>query len=88
MSLSIGQVGFGAAVWAGLLLAFIGHPEAPALSVAPAPVAAASPNAPRTFVLKSVSVELPVSDRRVPRRRRMPTRSTPTAWPVIPPAWC
>ena len=76
MSLSIAHVGFGAAVWAGLLLAFIGHPEPPESSIArslaagaaraPAGAAAASaalaPNAPRTFVLKSVSVELPVSE--------------------------
>jgi hypothetical protein len=72
MGLSLAHVGFGAAVWAGLLLAFIGHPEPPALPIAapstagsPAGAAAAaaalSPNAPRTFVLKSVSVELPTS---------------------------
>ena len=72
MGLSIAQVGFGAAVWAGLLLAFIGHPEPPASPIAaaltagsPAGAAAAStalsPNAPRTFRLTSVSVELPTS---------------------------
>jgi hypothetical protein len=56
MKLSIAHVGFGDAVWAGLLLAFIGHPEPTASPVAPASTAA-----PRTFVLKSVSVELPTS---------------------------
>jgi hypothetical protein len=74
MGLSLAHVGFGAAVWAGLLLAFIGHPEPPASSIAPslagaarAPAGAAaasaalSPNAPRTFRLTSVSVELPTS---------------------------
>lgn len=59
MKLSVMHVGFGGAVLAGLILAFIGHPEptAPVATSAPA-----SPNAPRTFVLKSVSVELPASD--------------------------
>ena len=60
MKLSVMHVGFGGAVLAGLILAFIGHPEPPApVAVA---ASAASPNAPRTFVLKSVSVELPSSD--------------------------
>src|SRR6266702_423161 len=58
MKLSVMHVGFGGAVLAGLLLAFIGHPEPTALSAA----APASPNTPRTFTLKSVSVELPTSD--------------------------
>jgi hypothetical protein len=73
MSLSLAHVGFGAAVWAGLLLAIIGHPELPASSIAtpstigaPAGAAAASaalsPNAPRTFRMTSVSAELPVSE--------------------------
>ena len=54
------QVGFGAAVLAGLVLAIIGHPEP---QIAPASsTAAASPNTPQKFVLKSVSVELPTSD--------------------------
>ena len=68
MKLSIAHVGFGGAGWAGLLLAFIGHPEPTASPVAPAPAgaasalaSAASTAAPRTFVLKSVSVELPTS---------------------------
>ena len=59
MKLSVMHVGFGGAVLAGLILAFIGHPEPTATVAASAP---ASPNAPRTFVLKSVSVELPTSD--------------------------
>jgi hypothetical protein len=56
------QVGFGAAVLAGVVLAIIGHPGPKDL---PAPAAASAPpstNAPQTFVLKSVSVELPTSD--------------------------
>jgi hypothetical protein len=56
MKLSVMHVGFGGAVLAGLILAFIGHPE-PTAPAVPAP-----PNAPKTFVLKSVSVELPTSD--------------------------
>jgi hypothetical protein len=63
MKLSVMHVGFGGAVLAGLILAFIGHPEpttSPAAASASAP--AASPNAPQTFVLKSVSVELPTSN--------------------------
>src|SRR5258708_29435884 len=59
MKLSVMHVGFGGAVLAGLILAFIGHP-APMASVAAS--TPASPNAPQTFVLKSVSVELPTSD--------------------------
>lgn len=59
MKLSVMHVGFGGAVLAGLILAFIGHPEpAPPVSAS----APASANAPRTFALKSVSVELPTSD--------------------------
>ena len=56
------QVGFGAAVLAGVVLAIIGHPGPKDL---PPPAAASAPpstNAPQTFVLKSVSVELPTSD--------------------------
>jgi hypothetical protein len=56
------QVGFGAAVLAGVVLAIIGHPgpkDLPPTASASAPV---STNAPQTFVLKSVSVELPTSD--------------------------
>ena len=59
MKLNIGHVGFATAILAGLVLAFIGHPEPTTPLTASAP---ASPNAPRTFVLKSVSVELPASD--------------------------
>jgi hypothetical protein len=62
MSLSAAPVGFGAALLAGLVLAIIGHPEPPG---APIVVPAAAPvptGAPRTFVLKSVSVDLPSSN--------------------------
>ena len=66
MRISVMQVGFGAAVLAGLVLAFIGHPEPTSLPTStptsPAAAASASPNAPQTFVLKSVSVELPTSE--------------------------
>ncbi len=64
MQLSVMHVGFGGAVLAGLILAFIGHPQPtglPAVAVSTS-APAASPNAPRTFVLKSVSVDLPTSD--------------------------
>ena len=56
------QVGFGAAVLAGVVLAIIGHPAPKDL---PPPAAASAPpstDLPQTFVLKSVSVELPTSD--------------------------
>ena len=56
------QVGFGAAILAGVVLAIIGHPgpkDLPPTASASAPL---STNAPQTFVLKSVSVELPTSD--------------------------
>ena len=56
------QVGFGAAILAGVVLAIIGHPGPKDL---PLPASASTPattNAPQTFVLKSVSVELPTSD--------------------------
>lgn len=59
MKLSVMHVGFGGAVLAGLILAFIGHP-APVAPIVAASSSAASPNAPRTFMLKSVSVELPI----------------------------
>ncbi len=63
MQLSVMHVGFGGAVLAGLILAFIGHPGTTSLPVATSPSAPApSPNAPQTFVMKSVSVELPTSD--------------------------
>lgn len=61
MTLNATQVGFGAAVLAGLILAIIGHPG----PQAPMPVVASGPataSAPQTFALKSVSVELPTSD--------------------------
>jgi hypothetical protein len=53
------QVGFGAAILAGVVLAIIGHPGPQDL---PTPVTTASPSKPQGFVLKSVSVELPTSD--------------------------
>ena len=49
------QVGFGAAVLAGVVLAIVGHPG-------PKEGLPAAASAPPTFVLKSVSVELPSSD--------------------------
>jgi hypothetical protein len=51
------QVGFGAAVLAGVVLAIIGHPGPKDL---PPPAPASAPGS--TFVLKSVSVDLPTSD--------------------------
>jgi cytochrome c5 len=56
------QVGFGAAILAGVVLAIIGHPGPKDLPPPAAASAPASTNAPQTFVLKSVSVELPTSD--------------------------
>lgn len=64
-TISIGAVGFGTAVLAGLILALIGHP-APNLPVPPASVtsqSAAAAASQARFTLKSVSVELPTSDR-------------------------
>jgi hypothetical protein len=58
MTINAAQVGFGAAILAGVVLAIIGHPGPKDL---PLP-ASASTNAPQTFALKSVSVELPTSD--------------------------
>lgn len=68
MAINATQVGFGAAVLAGLILAFIGHPQPDIAPPAQGPVAAAnvSPDAPKAFVLKSVSVDLPASDRAFP----------------------
>lgn len=54
------QVGFGAAILAGVVLAIIGHPGPKDLPPPPSAVSAAS--APAPLVLKSVSVELPTSD--------------------------
>jgi cytochrome c5 len=60
MNLPFTAVGIGAALVAGLVLAIIGHPEQAEIVVpASAPV---STSAPQTFVLKSVSVELPTSE--------------------------
>lgn len=62
MTINGTQVGFGTAILAGLVLAIIGHPQPTSLPTPP-PVAATVPqNAPQTFRLKSVSVELPASD--------------------------
>ena len=62
-TISIGAVGFGTSLLAGLILAIIGHPA----SNLPAPVAGSSSQrtaaAAARFTLKSVSVELPTSDR-------------------------
>jgi cytochrome c5 len=61
MTLNAAQVGFGAAVLAGLILAIIGHPG-PQESIPATAAAPASTSAPQTFALRSVSVELPTSD--------------------------
>ena len=61
MSLSVTPVGFGAALVAGLVLAIIGHPEPPGAILVPA-AAPVPAGAPQTFVLKSVSVDLPTSN--------------------------
>jgi hypothetical protein len=61
MGLSVTPVGFGAALVAGLVLAIIGHPEPPGAILVPA-AAPLSAGAPRSFVLKSVSVDLPTSN--------------------------
>lgn len=56
------QVGFGAAILAGVVLAIIGHPGPKDLPPTPPAVAtAAAAPAQAAFVLKSVSVELPTS---------------------------
>ena len=60
MAWSFTPVGFGAAAVAAVVLAIIGHPTTGGLP-APATPAVAS-QAPKTFVLKSVTVELPASD--------------------------
>lgn len=60
MKISMGVVGFAVPIVAGLVLALIGHP---AVQLPPPPVVASAPAAAATgFALKSVSVELPVSD--------------------------
>lgn len=63
MTINAAQVGFGAAVLAGVVLAIIGHPGPKDLP--PPPVASATASA-QTFVLKSVSVELPTGDTTFP----------------------
>ncbi len=57
MTINAAQVGFGAAVLAGVVLMIIGHPA----PKEPPPAASATASA-GSFVLKSVSVELPTSD--------------------------
>ena len=62
MKISMGAVAFAVPIVAGLVLALIGHPV---VQLPPPPVAASTSAAapPATgFALKSVSVELPVSD--------------------------
>jgi cytochrome c5 len=67
MAWSFATVGFGVAAVAALVLASMGHPP---MSGPPVVVAAAAPsaasNAPRSFVLKSVKVDLPASDAAFP----------------------
>ncbi len=59
MKISMGAVSFAVPIVAGLVLALIGHP----VVQLPPPSVAASAASPATgFALKSVSVELPVSD--------------------------
>jgi uncharacterized membrane protein len=66
MTINAAQVGFGAAILAGVVLAIIGHPgptDLPLPTSASATVSTpAATGAPQTFALKSVSVELPTSD--------------------------
>ena len=60
MKLDMGIVSFSVPVIAALVLAIVGHPSERLPAAEPAPRAAAG------FVLKSVSVELPASDRSFP----------------------
>jgi hypothetical protein len=65
MALNFASVGFGAAILAGVVLLGIGHPGPK--GGAPAPVARpVASNAPSTFALRSVSVDLPASDAAFP----------------------
>jgi hypothetical protein len=84
MNVSFGLVGFGCAIVAGLVLAIIGHPSPSGLLVAVEPVVATNP--PKSFVLKSVTVDLPVSEAGFPGPPT-PTRSRPIACPVTRRAW-
>ncbi|TAJ82323.1 cytochrome c [Reyranella sp.] len=59
MKISMGTVGFAVPIVAGVVLALIGHPAVQLPP--PSPAVAATPAA-SGFALKSVSVELPVSD--------------------------
>ena len=62
MKISMGAVGFAVPIVAGMVLALIGHP-AVQLPPPSAVASASSATAPVTgFALKSVSVDLPVSD--------------------------
>jgi hypothetical protein len=60
MNVNFAPVGFGCALLAGLVLAIIGHPSPKGLPVPAASVVAS--NAPKTFALKSVTVDLPTSE--------------------------
>ena len=62
MKLSFTPVGIGAALVAGLVLAIIGHPAPPGTPMPTVASAPATTGAPQTFVLKSVSVDLPSSE--------------------------
>ena len=62
MAINAAQVGFGAAILAGAVLAIIGHPGPKDLPPPAAVSTPASTSTPQTFALKSVSVELPASD--------------------------
>jgi hypothetical protein len=62
MGLSVTPVGFGAALLAGVVLAIIGHPEPPEEPIVVPAAAPVPTGAPQTFVLKSVSVDLPTSN--------------------------
>jgi len=62
MNISVTQVGFGAAALAALVLAIIGHPGSQEPATPASATAPVSASAPRTFPLKSVSVELPTSE--------------------------
>jgi hypothetical protein len=62
MNLSFTSVGMGAALLTGLVLAIIGRPEPPGEPIFVPAAAPISTSAPQTFVLKSVSIDLPTSE--------------------------
>lgn len=66
MTINATQVGFGAAIVAGLVLALIGHPQPTSLPTKGPIAATVLQNVPQTFRLNSVSVELPTSDSAFP----------------------